>query len=90
MDGASQEQVEDSPKKVARSSEASTSSAAASHAADPQDGMSWMLSRIFSSVILLHELSVLIVRSRYRNRFELDHGGRGHCSAQEQTQGDDS
>ncbi|OAQ35108.1 Rap30/74 interaction domain-containing protein [Linnemannia elongata AG-77] len=37
MDGASQEQVEDSPKKVARSSEASTSGAAASHAAEPQD-----------------------------------------------------
>ncbi|KAF9138468.1 hypothetical protein BGX30_009121 [Mortierella sp. GBA39] len=37
MDGASQEQAEDSPKKVARSSEASTSSAAASHAAEPHD-----------------------------------------------------
>ncbi|KAF8941716.1 hypothetical protein BGZ47_007259 [Haplosporangium gracile] len=37
MDGGSQDQTEDSPKKVARSSEASTSSAAASHAAEPQD-----------------------------------------------------
>ncbi|KAG9066978.1 hypothetical protein KI688_012890 [Linnemannia hyalina] len=37
MDGASQEQAEDSPKKVARPSEASTSSAAASHAAEPHD-----------------------------------------------------
>jgi hypothetical protein len=49
MDGSSQDQAEDSPKKVARASEASTSSAATAHAEPSNSGM--LLTRMHLLVI---------------------------------------